>query len=89
MKTVFLLISFVLLLSGVTRGTDFDIFCELVSLSPNKTTWCSNCSNPCGMCGVICNSDNTRIISISAYNKGLTTLPENISNLVALTHLWL
>ena len=77
------------LLSKGTNSNDFDAFCELVSLSPNKASWCSNCSNPCANknCGVDCNSDKTAIISISAGSKSLTAIPESIGNLTSLTYL--
>ena len=75
-----------LLLSGV-MSNDFDVFCELVSLSPNKTTWCSDCSNPCGnSCGVTCS--NTRITQINATKKRLTNVSESIGDLTALNSLW-
>ena len=66
--------------------TDFEAFCELVSLS--HISWCSNCLNPCGNgCSVYCNSGKTRITSINGNSKGLTALPDSISSLKALTSL--
>ena len=70
-----------------TTGNDFDAFCELVSLSPNSQSWCSNCSDPCNnKCEVEC--DNGKIISFNASNKGLTTLPDSIGGFTALTSLY-
>ena len=93
MKTKTLIVSCSLLfLSLFQRGatsSDFDVFCELVSLN-NHTDLCSNCSNPCGSCSdVTCNGDKTRITKISVGSKKLTALPESIGNLTSLNNILL
>ena len=84
MNKMFPLIFMALLLLKGGLSTDFDVFCELVSLSKDGSQMCSDCSNPCGDCGVTCNDDKTRIIGITAYYKRLTALPDSIGSLTAL-----
>ena len=75
-----------IILSSLSNGNDFDAFCELVSLSSDPQSWCSNCASPCSdnSCGVTCDSDNTRITGISAGWKGLTSIPDSIDSLASL-----
>ena len=98
-----MLVVAVITLFGVSgMCNDFDVFCELVSLSSIWSSNCTTCSSPCGNkgCGVTCSVDNTSITGINAYYKvplgpnsdtvygmGLTTLPENICSLTSLTSL--
>ena len=77
-----------LFLSLLERGTgnDFDVFCDLVGASSDNS-WCQNCSNPCGKCGVAC--VNERITFINASYKKLVGIPKSIGNLTALKALQL
>ena len=72
------------------KANDFDVFCELVSLSPKKD-WCPDCRNPCATsfnksCQVTC--DDERITGIVASQKGLTEIPSSIWKLTSLTYLY-
>ena len=76
-----------LLLLSIGLCADVDIFCSLVSLN-SITSWCT-CENACNSnsgCGVKCDSSD-RITSLSATNKNLKTLPDNIGSLTSLTYL--
>ena len=87
-EALFSLLFLLLLRGGI--GGDFETFCELVSLSPEKSEWCTDCMHPCDReeCDVTCKDDGTgttRITGINAAGRDLTALPYSIGNLTLLT----